>query len=85
MTKQAMGIPCLDFVERCDPTTYVLSYAQKPIVSTLGDRIANTVELPTGCNAVVLIAMYDGWNIEDALVINRASVDRGIVNFFKKK
>jgi len=78
MTKQAMGMPNIDFHNRCDPTTYVLSYPQKPIVSTLGDRIACTTELPTGINAVVLIAMYDGWNIEDALVIKRSAVDRGL-------
>ena len=85
MTKQAMGIPGLDFMHRCDPTSYVLSYAQKPIVSSLGDRIANTIDMPTGCNAVVLIAMYDGWNIEDALVVNRAAVDRGLfdLNIFR--
>ena len=78
MTKQAMGMPNIDFHNRCDPTTYVLSYPQKPIVSTLGDRIACTTELPTGINAVVLIAMYEGWNIEDALVVKRSSVDRGL-------
>jgi DNA-directed RNA polymerase II subunit RPB2 len=78
MTKQAMGIPCLDYEQRCDPTSYVLSYAQRPIVSTLGDRIANTVELPTGINAVVCIKMQDGDNIEDALIINQAAVDRGL-------
>jgi len=78
MTKQAMGLPCMDYEQRCDPTCYVLSYAQRPIVSTLGDRIANTVELPTGINAVVCIKMQDGDNIEDALIINRAAADRGL-------
>jgi DNA-directed RNA polymerase beta subunit len=78
MLKQAIGIPSLDYTERCDPTNLILNYAQKPIVSTIGNQITNITELPAGVNAVVMIAMYDGWNMEDALVINRAATERGL-------
>jgi DNA-directed RNA polymerase II subunit RPB2 len=78
MMKQAMGTPGYDFLNRCDQTTNQLKYTQSPIVQTIGQRVVNTVDIPTGCNAVVLIAMHNGWNMEDAIVINRASVDRGL-------
>lgn len=80
MMKQAMGTPGYDFLNRCDQTTNQLKYTQSPIVQTLGQRVVNTVDIPTGCNAVVLIAMHSGWNMEDAIIINRASVDRGLFN-----
>ncbi|MEI6397209.1 MAG: hypothetical protein WCO71_00420 [Pseudomonadota bacterium] len=80
MGKQATGIPHLDFLERVDPTTYVLGYPQRPIVETLGDAVACMDVMPGGCNAVVLIATYQGWNMEDAIIFNRASVDRGLYN-----
>ena len=80
MGKQATGIPHLDFLERVDPTSYVLCYPQRPIVQTMGDTLANMETMPGGCNAVVLIATYDGWNMEDAVIFNKASVDRGLYN-----
>ena len=85
MSKQAMGIPHLDFLERADPTSYVLCYPQRPLVETMGDHVASTVSIPGGCNAVVLIATYDGWNMEDAVVFNKASVQRGLyhLNIFR--
>jgi DNA-directed RNA polymerase II subunit RPB2 len=35
-------------------------------------------ELPAGCNAVVAIACYTGYNQEDSLIGNQASIDRGM-------
>lgn len=35
-------------------------------------------ELPAGCNAIVAIACYTGYNQEDSIIGNQSSVDRGL-------
>ena len=35
-------------------------------------------ELPAGCNAIVAIACYTGYNQEDSIMFNQSSIDRGL-------
>jgi len=35
-------------------------------------------ELPAGCNAIVAIACYTGYNQEDSIIGNQSSIDRGL-------
>jgi DNA-directed RNA polymerase II subunit RPB2 len=34
-------------------------------------------ELPSGCNSIVAIATYTGYNQEDSIMINQSAIDRG--------
>ncbi len=34
-------------------------------------------DLPAGANAIVAVMSYSGYDIEDAIVLNSASLDRG--------
>jgi hypothetical protein len=54
-----------------------LVYTQKPLVSTHVSSDAG-LEAP-GQNLVVAVALDDGYNMEDAIVINRAAVERGLL------
>ena len=54
-----------------------LLYTQRPVVSTSVSRAAQ-LEAP-GQNLVVCVALDNGFNIEDAIVLNRAAVERGLL------
>jgi len=40
-------------------------------------EISNYNKLPAGFNATIAIMSFSGFDIEDAVVINRASIERG--------
>ncbi len=77
--KQAMGIYATNFNERMDKTAYVLSYPTRPLVDT---RVMNLIKLnenPSGCNITVAIMTHTGYNQEDSLLVNKGSIDRGLL------
>ena len=77
--KQAMGIYATNFNERMDKTAYVLSYSTRPLVDT---RVMNLIKLnenPSGCNINVAIMTHTGYNQEDSLLVNKGSIDRGLL------
>ena len=77
MGKQAMGLVGYNHMNRMDAVLYSLVYPQKPLVDTKPLKMANFDKLPSGQNAVVAVMSYSGFDIEDAIVINKASLDRG--------
>jgi intein/homing endonuclease len=78
MGKQAMGIHALSHQIRTDTITHVLDYPQKPLVSTIPSRMMGFNEMPSGINAIVAIATYTGFNQEDSIIMNKASIERGL-------
>jgi len=83
MGKQAMGIYNSKFLSRFDTMANILSYGMRPLVQTLTSKIVNGMydsihEFPTGCNVIVAIACYTGFNQEDSIIINQNAIDRGL-------
>jgi DNA-directed RNA polymerase III subunit RPC2 len=62
---------------RLDTINYLLVYPQKPLVKTSHIELTNYEKLPAGHNASVAVMSYSGYDIEDAVMVNRASLDRG--------
>ncbi len=82
MAKQALGIPVTNLALRMDSRAHLLEYPQIPIVQT---RITDMIYLndrPIGQNLVVAIMSYESYNMEDAVIINKAAVDRGLLRSF---
>jgi len=75
--KQAIGLYTTNFLSRYDASASHLFYPQKPLVTTRATNILGKPELYSGQSAIVAILSY-GYNQEDSIVMNQASVDRGL-------
>ncbi len=75
--KQGAGLYTLNYLNRLDTNVNILHYTQKPLVKTFthdlyGDSVAG------GQNVVIAILNHEGFNMSDGVVVNRASIDRGL-------
>jgi len=77
MGKQAIGAIAYNQLERIDTLLYLMVYPQQPMVKTKTIELIGYDKLPAGQNATVAVMSYSGYDIEDALILNSASVDRG--------
>jgi len=82
MAKQSLGFstPVMNF------NSYVrqhfMLYPQIPVVNTRALSLLGLDDRPTGQNCIVAVLSHEGYNIEDAIVINKSSVDRGLARSF---
>ena len=77
MGKQAMGLIAHNQADRIDTILYLLLYPHKPLVKTRTIDLIEYEQLPAGHNATVSVMSYSGYDIEDALILNKAALDRG--------
>ncbi|BGP27572.1 DNA-directed RNA polymerase III subunit RPC2 [Rhodotorula toruloides] len=77
MGKQAIGAIAHNQLNRIDTLLYLMVYPQTPMCRTRTIELIGYDQLPAGQNAMVAVMSYSGYDIEDALILNRASVDRG--------
>ncbi len=74
--KQSLGIYAANYLVRLDTDASILHYPQKPLVRSF---IYDTLDVyPAGQNIVVAVIPFEGYNIEDAVALNKASIDRGM-------
>ncbi|KAJ3672618.1 hypothetical protein LUZ60_007339 [Juncus effusus] len=77
MGKQAMGNIAYNQMTRADTLLYQLVYAQRPLLTTKTIELVGYDKLGAGQNATVAVMSYSGYDIEDAIVMNKSSLDRG--------
>ncbi len=83
--KQSLGVYCLNFLIRVDTDSSILHYAQRPIVKTFVHDIFHYDMRPAGQNVVIALMSYGGYNMQDAIILNKGSIDRGLArsSFFQ--
>lgn len=86
MAKQSLGVYTTNFGQRYDTRAYIMYYPQEPMVRTRLYKSLNMREKAAGQNCIVALTSYHGYNMADAIVVNRSSIDRGLhrVAMFKK-
>ncbi|OMO89734.1 hypothetical protein COLO4_19613 [Corchorus olitorius] len=77
MGKQAMGNIAYNQLSRMDTLLYLLVHPQRPLLTTRTIELVGYDKLGAGQNATVAVMSYSGYDIEDAIVMNKSSLDRG--------
>ncbi len=77
MGKQSMGTPGTAIRYRTDNKTYRLQTGQTPIVRAPLHNEYGFDNFPNGMNAIVAVISYTGYDMDDAMIINRSAHERG--------
>jgi DNA-directed RNA polymerase II subunit RPB2 len=77
-SKQAVSLYNTNYQMRIDKMAVVLNYGQIPLIKSRYLEYINKEEMPYGVNTIVAIMSYTGYNVEDAILVNSGSVDRGL-------
>jgi DNA-directed RNA polymerase subunit B' len=80
--KQALGLYVSNYLMRFDTDVNVLADPHNPIVRSVMHDLSHFDKHPAGQNLTVAVMSFKGYNLEDAVVINRGSVDRGLGRSF---
>ncbi len=76
--KQAVGLYAANYSVRMDMDISILYYPQVPLVKTVLHELSGYEKHPAGQNCTIAVLSYEGYNMEDAIVINKGSIDRGM-------
>lgn len=77
MGKQTMGTPGVALAHRLDNKLYRLQSGQTPIVKAKLYDDYGMDNFPNGTNAVVAVISYTGYDMDDAMIINKLADERG--------
>ena len=77
-SKQGVSVYSSNYQIRLDKTSYVLNNGQIPLTKSRYLKYITNEEHNYGENAIVAIMCHTGYNVEDAVIINRGALERGI-------
>ncbi len=76
--KQAVGMYALNYSLRKETDRNLLVNPQKPLTKTYIYDLLNFDTHPAGQNLIVAVMSYEGYNMEDGLILNASSIERGL-------
>lgn len=77
MGKQTMGTPGTALKYRTDNKSYKLQTGQTPVVRPPLHNEYGLDNFPNGTNAVVAVISYTGYDMDDAMILNKSAHERG--------
>ncbi|XP_075452458.1 DNA-directed RNA polymerase I subunit RPA2 [Ascaphus truei] len=80
MGKQTMGFPLMTYQDRSDNKLYRLQTPQSPLVRPSMYDYYEMDNYPVGTNAIVAVISYTGYDMEDAMILNKSSWERGFAH-----
>ncbi len=75
--EQGLGLYVTNFLIRADTDSSLLIYPQRPIVRSIIQDYVGYEYHPIGQNVVIAVMQHYGYNMDDAIVINKGSIERG--------
>ncbi|OIO26793.1 DNA-directed RNA polymerase subunit B [Candidatus Micrarchaeota archaeon CG_4_10_14_0_2_um_filter_55_9] len=84
-TKQSLGLYAANYNLRADTRAHLLYYPQQPLIQTRVYREVENYKRSSGQNLVVAVMTYEGFNTNDAIVVNRNAIERAMARsaFFR--
>ncbi len=76
--KQSLGLYVANYLIRMDMDVNLLQSPQIPLVQTAMLKLSDYDKHPSGQNIVVAVMSYKGYNMEDAIILNKGSIERGL-------
>ncbi|CAO1626187.1 unnamed protein product [Parajaminaea phylloscopi] len=77
MGKQTMGTPSTSISRRTDNKLYRIQTPQTPVVRPALHDKYGFEGFPNGTNAIVAVISYTGYDMEDAMILNKSAHERG--------
>lgn len=77
MGKQSLGIYHSNYQVRFDNLVRLLAFPRRPLMETQMSKWIKLNEVPAGDMVILAIMTYSGFNQEDALILNKRSVEMG--------
>src|SRR3989344_8849953 len=78
MVGQSIGIFATNFLSRTDTKSNVMIYPNMPLTQTHAYSVVPYEKHPNGNNVIIAVASFDGYNMEDSIVINAGSLQKGL-------
>lgn len=78
MGKQGVGVTGVDQRRRMDGANFFLVNPQRPLAGTRAMDLIKYNDLPAGQNLTIAVMSMSGYDIEDAIILNKASIERGV-------
>ncbi len=76
--KQSVGLYATNFLIRMDTDVSVLHNPERPLVKSFMHDVLEYDNHPAGQNVTIALMSFEGYNMEDSIILNGGSVQRGL-------